>query len=54
MLAAVDHRDDVRVRELRDRARLAAEALDVLVVVAVVLVQDLQRDVPLEQRSCAR
>ena len=30
LLAAVDHRDDVRMRELRDRARLATEALDVV------------------------
>ena len=37
------------MRELRDRARLAPEALDVLRVVAVVGVQHLQRDVPLEQ-----
>ena len=50
LLAAVDHRDDVRMRELRDCARLAPEAVDVLLVLAVVLVQDLQRDVPLEQR----
>ena len=50
VLAAVDHRDDVRVRELRHRPRLAAEALDRLRVCAVVLVQELQRHVPLEQR----
>ena len=50
LLAAVDHRDDVRMRELCDRARLAPEALDVLRVAAVLLVQDLQCDVPLEQR----
>ena len=49
LLAAVDHRDDVRMRELGDRARLAAEALDVLVVVGELLVQHLQRDVALEQ-----
>ena len=30
VLAAVDDGDDVRVRELRDRARLVPEALDVL------------------------
>ena len=53
VLAAVDDGDDVRVRELRDRAGLAPEALDVLLVVAVLRVQDLERDVPLEQRSCA-
>ena len=49
-LAAVDDGDDVRVRELRRGARLVPEALDVVVVLGVVLVQDLQRDVPLEQR----
>ena len=49
LLAAVDDRDDVRVRELCDGARLAAEALHILVVSRVVLMQDLQRDVPLEQ-----
>ena len=50
VLAAVDDGDDVRMRQLRHCARLAAEALDVLVVVRVVLVQDLERDLPLEQR----
>ena len=50
VLAAVDDRDDVRMRELRDGARLAAEALDVVLVAAVLVVQDLQRDVALEQR----
>ena len=49
VLAAVDHRDDVRVRELGDRTRFAPEALDVLLVVAVPLVEDLQRDLALEQ-----
>ena len=49
LLAAVDHRDDVRVGELRDRARLAAEALDVVLVARVLLVEDLQRDRALEQ-----
>src|SRR5205085_7634253 len=49
LLAAVDHGDDVRVRELRDGAGLTAEALDVLLVVVVVLVEDLQRDVAIEQ-----
>ena len=49
-LAAIDHRDDVRMRELRDDARLAPEPLDVLVVLEVALVEDLQRDVALEQR----
>src|SRR5581483_11138902 len=49
VLAAVDHGHDVRVRELGDGARLPPEALDVLVVVDVVGVEDLQRDPPLEQ-----
>ena len=49
VLAAVDHRDDVRVGELRDGAGFVAEALDVLLVVGVVRVQHLERDVPLEQ-----
>ena len=35
--------------ELRDRARLAAEALDVVLVPRVLLVQDLERDGALEQ-----
>ena len=30
LLAAIDHRDDVRVRELRRQPGLAAEALDVV------------------------
>src|SRR5581483_10135124 len=47
--AAVDHRDDVRVRERRDRACLTTEPLDVLAVRSVVLVQDLQRDLAVEQ-----
>src|SRR5439155_10239339 len=50
VLAPVEDGDDVRVRERRDRPRLAAEALDVLVVVGEVWVQDLERDPPLEQR----
>ena len=50
LLAAVDHCDDVRVRELRGRAGLAPETADVLLVFAVALVEDLQRDVALEQR----
>ena len=48
-LAAVDHRDDVRMGELRDRPRLTPEALDVLRVVAEAGMQHLQCDVPLEQ-----
>ena len=50
LLAPVDHGDDVRVLELGDRARLALEALDEVLVGGVPLVQDLQRDVALEQR----
>jgi hypothetical protein len=49
VLAAVDHGDDVRVRELGDRPGLPAEALEVLGVLAVALVEDLQRDLALEQ-----
>src|SRR5207302_4268131 len=50
VLAAVDHRDDVRVREPGDGARLVAEARDVLLVVCVLRVEDLQGYVALEQR----
>src|SRR5205085_8591938 len=42
VLAAVEDRDDVRVRERRDRARLAPEAPDVLLVLGEVPVEDLQ------------
>ena len=49
VLAAVDHGDDARVRELRDRAGLAAEALDRVRVAPVDVVQDLQRHLALEQ-----
>jgi hypothetical protein len=49
VLAAVDDGNDARVRELRHGARLAAEALDRLLVGEVRRVQDLQRDVALEQ-----
>jgi len=48
VVAAVDDRDDVRVRQLRDRPRLAAEALDVLRVLEVALVEDLDRDEAVE------
>jgi hypothetical protein len=40
--------DDVRVDELRDRERLAAEAGDELLVVGQVLGEDLDGDRPLE------
>ena len=43
-LAAVVDRDDVRVREAGGVFRLAAEALDELLVVCVAVVQDLDRD----------
>ena len=47
-LAAVEDRDDVRVVEARRALRLAAEALDELLVGGVPLVQQLQRDLPAE------
>ena len=37
------------MRKLRDGAGLAAEALDVIAVLAELLVQHLERNVPLEQ-----
>ena len=46
--AAVVDRDDVRVREPGGVRRLAAEALDELLVVRVPLVEDLHRDVAAE------
>src|SRR5438445_591537 len=48
-LAAIDHGDDVRVRELGNRSRLAAKTLDVIGVLQVVLVEDLQGDVSVQQ-----
>ena len=47
-LPAVVDRDDVRMGEPGGVRRLAAEALDELVVVRVALVQDLHRDPPAE------
>ena len=47
-LAPVDDGDDVRVVEPRDGERLAPEALDVLGVVGVALVQDLHGDASAE------
>ena len=44
VLAAVDDRDDVRMRERHARSCLAAEALDVVVVAGELQVEDLQRD----------
>ena len=49
VLAGVDHRDDVRMRELGDRARLAPEALDLVRLVGDLAVQDLDRDPALER-----
>ena len=54
VLAGVDHADDVRVRELRDRARLAAEALELVGVGRDLAVHQLDRDAPLERLSNAR
>jgi hypothetical protein len=48
-LASVDDGDDVRVRELGHGAGLPPEPLHVLAVVAVVLVEDLERHVPLQE-----
>jgi hypothetical protein len=45
----VDDRDDVRMREPGGSAGLAPEALDVVGIPRVVLVEDLDRDVTLEQ-----
>src|SRR5205807_3398655 len=50
VLAAVDDGDDVRVRKLRDRARLVAKPRDVLLVLREALVEDFDRDAPLELR----
>ena len=43
-LAPIDHRDDVRMVELRHRTRLAPEAVDVALVVGEALVEDLDRN----------
>ena len=45
-LTSVVDRDDVRMREPGGMRRLAAEALDELLVVRVAVVQDLDRDAP--------
>jgi hypothetical protein len=50
VLAGVDHGDDVRVREPGHRARLAAEALELVRVVGDVPVHQLDRDPALERR----
>ena len=49
VLAGVDHPDDVRVGELRDRPRLAAEALELVGVGRDLAVQQLDRHLPLER-----
>ncbi len=48
VLAGVDHADDVRMRELGDRARLAPEALQLVGVGRHLPVQELDRDLALE------
>ena len=48
LLAGVDHGYDVGVAELRDRARLAAEALELIGVSGDLAVHQLDRDRPLE------
>ena len=50
VLAGVDHADDVRVVELGDRARLAAEALELVGVRGDLAVHELDRDLALEHR----
>ena len=50
LLAAVDHGDDVRMLELRDRTCLPLEALDEFLVLVVLLVENLQGDVAFEER----
>ena len=49
VLPGVDHGHDVRVREPRDRARLAPESLELHGVVLHRLVEDLDRDPALER-----
>ena len=50
VLARVDDLDDVRVVELRDRPRLAPEALELVGVVGDVAVHELHRDLALQDR----
>ena len=54
VLAGVDHRDDVRVGELRDRPRLLAEALELIGLLGHLAVHHLHRDRPVERLSRAR
>ena len=49
VLAGVDHADDVRVRELGDRAGLAAEALELVGVRRDLAVHELDRDLALQR-----
>jgi len=49
LLTAVDHRDDIGMRQLGDRPGLAPEALDVVLVTRELLMEDLQCDAALEQ-----
>ena len=48
VLAGVDHRDDVGVGELGDRARLLAEALELVGLLGHLAVHHLDRDRPVE------
>ena len=50
LLAAVDDGDDVRVLQLCDGAGLSLEPLDEVLVLVVLLVENLERDVALEER----
>ncbi len=50
LLARVDDADDVLVVELGDRARLAAEALELIGVAGDLAVHELDRDLALEHR----
>ena len=49
LLARVDHADDVRMVELGDGARLAAEALELVGVRRDLAVHELDRDLPLQR-----
>ena len=49
VLAGVDHRDDVGVGELGDRARLLAEALQLVGLLGHLAVHHLHRDRPVER-----
>ena len=49
VLAGVDHGDDVGVRELGDRPRLLAKALELVGLLGHLPVHDLDRDVAVER-----